>query len=88
MPDHSPKMGAACRTTRPILIVLPPFVQLKSLLDDFAGHNIDAACALVEAAGRFFYRWAAAAAQPRRHAVSASMRATCAGAGAGSRHGT
>lgn len=32
------------------------FSQLKTLLDDFAGHNIDAACALVETAGRFFYR--------------------------------
>ena len=32
------------------------FSLLKTLLDDFAGHNIDAACALVEAAGRFFSR--------------------------------
>lgn len=30
--------------------------MLKALLDDFSGHNIDAACALVETAGRFFYR--------------------------------
>ncbi|PSC71053.1 regulator of nonsense transcripts UPF2 [Micractinium conductrix] len=32
------------------------FSMLKGLLDDFSGHNIDAACALVETAGRFFYR--------------------------------
>eukprot|EP00887_Chlorella_sp_A99_P007640 scaffold20.g7640.t1 len=39
--------------------LFPPgaaFSMLKSLLDDFAGHNIDAACALVETAGRFFHR--------------------------------
>ncbi|KAL4452134.1 hypothetical protein ABPG75_007796 [Micractinium tetrahymenae] len=39
--------------------LFPPgtaFSMLKSLLDDFAGHNIDAACAMVETAGRFFYR--------------------------------
>lgn len=29
------------------------FSQLKQLLDDFAHHNIDAACALVDAAGRY-----------------------------------
>lgn len=34
------------------------FSMLKALLDDFSGHNIDAACAMVETAGRFFYRWA------------------------------
>ena len=33
------------------------FSQLKGLLDDFQGHNVDAACAMVETAGRFFYRW-------------------------------
>ncbi len=32
------------------------FSMLKTLLDEFGGHNIDAACALVETAGRFFYR--------------------------------
>ncbi|EFN54863.1 hypothetical protein CHLNCDRAFT_134932 [Chlorella variabilis] len=32
------------------------FSMLKQLLDDFSGHNIDAACAMVETAGRFFYR--------------------------------
>ena len=32
------------------------FSALKTLLDDFAGHNVDAAAALVEAAGRFLYR--------------------------------
>ena len=32
------------------------FSLLKSLLDDFVGHNIDAAAALVETAGRFLYR--------------------------------
>lgn len=39
--------------------LFPPgaaFSMLKSLLDDFAGHNIDAACAMVETAGRFFFR--------------------------------
>ncbi len=39
--------------------LFPPgtaFSMLKSLLDDFSGHNIDAACAMVETAGRFFYR--------------------------------
>lgn len=30
--------------------------MLKSLLDDFSGHNIEAACALVETAGRFLIR--------------------------------
>ena len=56
----------SCTLNPLLLAALPPhslptapfLVQLKSLLDDFAGHNIDAACALVEAAGRFFYRWA------------------------------
>ena len=33
------------------------FSMLKGLLDEFSGHNIDAACAMVETAGRFFYRW-------------------------------
>eukprot|EP00798_Chlamydomonas_sp_ICE-L_P014700 gene14700-20740_t len=32
------------------------FVALKQLLDDFTHHNIDAACALVETAGRFLIR--------------------------------
>ena len=32
------------------------FSMLKALLDDFAGHNVDAAAALVEAAGRFLLR--------------------------------
>ncbi len=32
------------------------FSLLKQLLDDFAGHNVDAAAALVETAGRFLYR--------------------------------
>lgn len=32
------------------------FSLLKTLLDDFGGHNIDAACAMVETAGRFLYR--------------------------------
>lgn len=32
------------------------FSLLKVLLDDFQGHNIDAACALVETAGRFLFR--------------------------------
>ncbi|BDA48017.1 Regulator of nonsense transcripts 2 [Coccomyxa sp. Obi] len=32
------------------------FSLLKSLLDDFVGHNVDAAAALVETAGRFLYR--------------------------------
>ncbi|KAK9825703.1 hypothetical protein WJX81_008105 [Elliptochloris bilobata] len=32
------------------------FSMLKSLLDDFSGHNVDAAAALVEAAGRFLLR--------------------------------
>jgi len=32
------------------------FTMLKALLDDFAGHNVDAAAALVEAAGRFLLR--------------------------------
>ena len=32
------------------------FSMLKGLLDEFSGHNIDAACAMVETAGRFFYR--------------------------------
>ncbi|KAK9907680.1 hypothetical protein WJX75_008040 [Coccomyxa subellipsoidea] len=32
------------------------FLLLKSLLDDFVGHNVDAAAALVETAGRFLYR--------------------------------
>ena len=32
------------------------FSALKALLDDFAGHNVDAAAALVEAAGRFLLR--------------------------------
>lgn len=44
--------------------LFPPgaaFSMLKSLLDDFSGHNIDAACAMVETAGRFFYRQAARA---------------------------
>ena len=39
--------------------VYPPgslFVSLKQLLDDFAHHNIDAACALVETAGRYLFR--------------------------------
>ncbi|GIM12930.1 hypothetical protein Vretimale_16172 [Volvox reticuliferus] len=39
--------------------LLPPgsfFSALKQLLDDFTGHNIDTACALVEGAGRFMYR--------------------------------
>ncbi|GFR49425.1 hypothetical protein Agub_g11482, partial [Astrephomene gubernaculifera] len=39
--------------------LLPPgafFSALKQLLDDFTGHNIDCACALVEGAGRFMYR--------------------------------
>lgn len=31
-------------------------LRLKQLLDDFNGNNIDAACALVENAGRFFIR--------------------------------
>lgn len=32
------------------------FSMLKTLLDDFSGHNVDAAAALVEAAGRFLLR--------------------------------
>jgi len=39
--------------------IFPPgtaFSLLKSLLDDFVGHNVDAACALVEAAGRYLSR--------------------------------
>ena len=32
------------------------FSALKSLLDDFSGHNVDAAAALVEGAGRFLFR--------------------------------
>ena len=32
------------------------FSMLKALLDDFSGHNVDAAAALVEAAGRFLLR--------------------------------
>jgi regulator of nonsense transcripts 2 len=39
--------------------LFPPgaaFSQLKALLDDFSGHNVDAACALVEAAGRYLSR--------------------------------
>lgn len=32
------------------------FSLLKSLLDDFVGHNVDAAAALVDTAGRFLYR--------------------------------
>ncbi|KAG2482394.1 hypothetical protein HYH03_018672 [Edaphochlamys debaryana] len=39
--------------------LLPPgsfFSALKQLLDDFSGHNIDSAAALVESAGRFMYR--------------------------------
>jgi regulator of nonsense transcripts 2 len=32
------------------------FSMLKGLLDEFSGHNIDAACAMAETAGRFFYR--------------------------------
>ena len=31
------------------------FSQLKGLLDDFSGHNVDAAAGLVEAAGRFLF---------------------------------
>lgn len=31
------------------------FSLLKGLLDDFSGHNVDAAAALVEAAGRFLF---------------------------------
>ena len=31
------------------------FSLLKGLLDDFSGHNVDAAAALVESAGRFLY---------------------------------
>lgn len=34
----------------------PLFLRLKALLDDFAGANIDMACALVESAGRFLIR--------------------------------
>lgn len=39
--------------------IFPPgsaFSLLKSLLDDFFGHNVDAACALVEGAGRYLSR--------------------------------
>jgi regulator of nonsense transcripts 2 len=46
--------------------VFPPgsaFSALKSLLDDFSGHNIDAACALTESAGRFLARWPETAAR-------------------------
>lgn len=32
------------------------FSLLKTLLDDFSGHNVDAAAALVEGAGRFLFR--------------------------------
>eukprot|EP01025_Chloroclados_australasicus_P032332 TRINITY_DN3277_c0_g2_i3.p1 TRINITY_DN3277_c0_g2~~TRINITY_DN3277_c0_g2_i3.p1 ORF type:complete len:917 (-),score=106.76 TRINITY_DN3277_c0_g2_i3:53-2803(-) len=32
------------------------FTTLKTLLDDFSGHNVDTACALVDAAGRFLMR--------------------------------
>ena len=32
------------------------FLLLKSLLDDFSGHNVEAACALVEGAGRYLLR--------------------------------
>lgn len=32
------------------------FSSLKQLLDDFAHHNIDAACALMETAGRYLIR--------------------------------
>ena len=32
------------------------FSLLKALLDDFSGHNVDAAAALVEGAGRFLFR--------------------------------
>ena len=31
------------------------FSLLKGLLDDFSGHNVDAAAALVETAGRFLF---------------------------------
>ena len=43
------------------------FSALKTLLDDFAGHNVDAAAALVEAAGRFLYRL------PEAHTRMANM---------------
>ena len=32
------------------------FLLLKALLDDFFGHNVDAACSLVETAGRYLLR--------------------------------
>lgn len=32
------------------------FVALKQLLDDFTHHNVDAACAMVETAGRMLIR--------------------------------
>jgi hypothetical protein len=42
-------------------------LRLKLLLDDFNGSNIDAACALVEGAGRFFMRLPGAVRAPSSH---------------------
>lgn len=53
------------------------FSMLKGLLDDFSGHNIDAACALVETAGRFFYRWVGR----RLCTGGVASKAGCSGAG-------
>ena len=45
------------------------FSALKALLDDFSGHSVDMAAALVETAGRFLYRRALAEWRGGRAAV-------------------
>lgn len=43
------------------------FSALKALLDDFAGHNVEAAAELLDTAGRFLYRL------PETHSRMANM---------------
>lgn len=46
---------------------LPCFLCAQLLLDDFAGHNIEATAALLDTAGRFLYR------TPETHERMATM---------------
>jgi hypothetical protein len=57
-------------------------LRLKALLDDFNGANIDAACALVEGAGRFFTRLPGAGGRVRWGPVRVGQVAAAAAAAA------
>lgn len=57
------------------------FACLKRLLDDFVGHNIEAAAALVEGAGRFMIRCPETKVGARAHACMRGRACVCGGGG-------